>query len=618
MLNLLLLSVALSTLPPASQLVLEFDGTDSETALFAITGPSEFVSEAALIRSGKASLRVSFAPPERWPGIRVHKPALVQKGWQRLVVDVQNPQSEAQALWIRLDDELSTNGEDHVHRRKFQLAPGWSVLTLELESLDTPSGRRLDPEKLQRLILHQNIPKERVDLIFDHLRFEGSLEPTAPKKDSKEQIRDWIKTWNGARDYPQKKAALQALTREMDAAWVEVLDRKLLDEEEDARAVEDALVALGKVRTPEGIAAMLEIGRTTEGARRWRWIDVLGRTGHPSATAWLAALAGTSTSNLDLTAAIMALTRSGTPDHLSLFVSSLPGSWQLKVARVAALRRLGLGPAFPALIDYLTDDSARVREDAHAGLVALSGRDVGQNQELWRAWWTAEEERRRNSAEAGAAVKPPLHQSAYGSYYGLPLSPGRLCFVVDVSGSMKEPLRGSALDYTQKAAHLKGKEIVTRLDLARAELVHAVEAVPEGAYLQLIWYESEVFVWSREGARKATRDNKAELIIRVNNLRPGGSTNIHGALSAAFTAQRRGDFKANYRDSVDTIYFLSDGDPSAGDIIEVPHLVADIREQNRIRRIKIHTIGMGTPGSPLLRDLARFSAGTFVDLAARQ
>jgi uncharacterized protein with von Willebrand factor type A (vWA) domain len=82
-------------------------------------------------------------------------------------------------------------------------------------------------------------------------------------------------------------------------------------------------------------------------------------------------------------------------------------------------------------------------------------------------------------------------------------------------------------------------------------------------------------------------------------LRPAGGTNIYDALELA------------YRDAaVDTIYLLTDGDPTAGKVVD-PGIVGDeVRRWNLRRQVVIHSIAVGQE-SPLLRRIATESGGVY-------
>ena len=105
--------------------------------------------------------------------------------------------------------------------------------------------------------------------------------------------------------------------------------------------------------------------------------------------------------------------------------------------------------------------------------------------------------------------------------------------------------------------------------------------------------------------------------------KPSGDTHTFRALEKAF--ERNPQF--------DTIYFLSDGNPSDGDYISPEGIVYSVRAWNRYRRARINTIALtlenvdrGHPNEPtnslvrmkeLMRELARTTGGeTTVVIAA--
>jgi hypothetical protein len=357
---------------------------------------------------------------------------------------------------------------------------------------------------------------------------------------------------------------------------------------------------------------MLRQADKSRDAERWRWCDALGRTGDERARAWLLKLAGDPASSPDATAAIRALKRGGDESLLPLLGADRGGSWQLRAARVEALRTVATGDAFPLLTGYLKEASQRVHDDAWQALVAMSGRDLGDNADAWITWWKA-----NRAAAAGGAKAVAAPRASYGTYYGIPLASGRIAFVIDTSGSMNAKISGSTGTYVQKSRHLDGRKIETRLDLAKEELAHALAQLPERTAVQLIHFSKDATAWSKYGPQAASRDAKAAILKEVLDLRPAGATNICDALRLAFDPDDKAGFRVTYRDSIDTIYLLSDGDPTGGPISDRLHLLSDIHDRNRVRRIKIHTIGLGARNSLFLRELARQSAGTYVDLAER-
>jgi Mg-chelatase subunit ChlD len=95
----------------------------------------------------------------------------------------------------------------------------------------------------------------------------------------------------------------------------------------------------------------------------------------------------------------------------------------------------------------------------------------------------------------------------------------------------------------------------------------------------------------------AERENA---IAFVDKQIAAGSTNVYDALAAAFDDDR-----------IDTIYLLTDGDPSVGEITDVGTLREEVARWNSVRGIRIHCIAVGKD-SGLLKGLAEDSGGKYV------
>jgi len=138
----------------------------------------------------------------------------------------------------------------------------------------------------------------------------------------------------------------------------------------------------------------------------------------------------------------------------------------------------------------------------------------------------------------------------------------------------------------------------SRLDEARSQLTRVVAAMPEDCSCNLIVYSTIAKgVWDR--LRPAKPQHKQELQKWVDGLKIGGSTNIFDALELAF-----------HDPEVDTIYLLSDGQPSSGAIVNMDALADEVRRWNHSRQIVIHCISIGEE-SPLFKRLAAESGGQY-------
>ncbi|MBT4465612.1 MAG: hypothetical protein HOD03_02890, partial [Planctomycetes bacterium] len=66
--------------------------------------------------------------------------------------------------------------------------------------------------------------------------------------------------------------------------------------------------------------------------------------------------------------------------------------------------------------------------------------------------------------------------------------------------------------------------------------------------------------------------------------------------------------------AADTLFFLSDGKPTAGLLIDTRDIEQAIADVNRFRKVVIHTLSIGNFSSGFLSNLAQANGGVFVDL----
>lgn len=259
-------------------------------------------------------------------------------------------------------------------------------------------------------------------------------------------------------------------------------------------------------------------------------------------------------------------------------------AWELRSVAYRYLGQMRDVSSIPLLIARVGHESGRLDQELNDSLFLLTGRRFFQRA-YWERWW--------RSSKDGFALPPRQAVENSGSkagggtisYFDIPLVSNRVAFLLDISGSMMAQF-GTDKKYN-------------RLDEAKAQLRKVVEAIPERFACNLVIYETSVrAVWDR--LQKAKPKQKQELLSRIVELRPTGGTNIHGALKKAFDDP-----------DVDTIYLLTDGQPSAGQITDIQELADEVRRWNRTRQIVIHGIAIGME-SVLLKRLAAESGGSYV------
>lgn len=260
------------------------------------------------------------------------------------------------------------------------------------------------------------------------------------------------------------------------------------------------------------------------------------------------------------------------------------------VVRLEALRSLGAlrsKLSVPFLVDVLARESGRLRGDARAALAALTGRDLGLNPGPWRRFWEREgatlrlpskEDAERMLAEAAK----PDPTGTRAEFYGIQIESTKLTFVVDASGSMLEKA------YTKE----------TRLEVAQRELRKAIESLPMGALFQVIAFAEVPRPFEDEPLR-CTEKTAKRAIAEVDKLSAGGGTDVYRALGAAFAV-----------DGIDTIYLVSDGDPTVGKFVDIEALRREVARWNSTRGLVLHCIAVGQPHE-LLENLSRDHGGTY-------
>jgi hypothetical protein len=254
--------------------------------------------------------------------------------------------------------------------------------------------------------------------------------------------------------------------------------------------------------------------------------------------------------------------------------------------RAVAARRKPSSVA--ALIDRLDEEQGKLGLEVQWALRMLTGLDHGARAPRWRAWWSAEGQTfeiptLEAAQEAERARKTRRDEnSTKASFYGLQVLSNRMSFVIDISGSMNEKA------YAGK----------TRIAIAKEELSKVVESLQSDDQFNLISFNNAVGDWQK-ALVPGDPKNRASALSFVAGLNARDGTAIFDALARAFEDK-----------SVDTIYFLSDGDPSTGLVVDPAMIRSEVARWNSARHVTIHCVAVGQDRA-LLRGLAEDSGGTY-------
>jgi hypothetical protein len=145
----------------------------------------------------------------------------------------------------------------------------------------------------------------------------------------------------------------------------------------------------------------------------------------------------------------------------------------------------------------------------------------------------------------------------------------------------------------------EGTGSATRMEQATKELSRVLSQLGPSAQINMIFFDDRIEPWHKGLVPLKANLKEAQAI--VGRVVPRGQTNIFDSLEFAFTHKE-----------ADTIYLLSDGDPTSGRIIDQDDILREIRRINRLRQVVIHTISFGA--SPFLKRLAEQNGGQYVEV----
>jgi len=270
--------------------------------------------------------------------------------------------------------------------------------------------------------------------------------------------------------------------------------------------------------------------------------------------------------------------------------------WSTRLAALRLLEALRVSASVGEIIAQMKSEEGRMLHEFADALFNLTGQPFRTRWGNWHSWWeesgdsfkpiTTSELRKRRKEEE----ERRLRMVSSVKFFGIRIVSHRVIFIIDVSGSMNEPTR----------AQYVGEQGEPRMSLAQRELKKCIDALDTKALFNIVTFSGGVEPWLDEGVQDSGERSRAEAKTFVDRLGAMGGTNLYGALKHAFEDPQ-----------VDTIFVLSDGEPSVGDVLDPFQIRAHVKRWNADREIIINSIAVG--GSfQILEWLAEDSGGTHV------
>jgi HEAT repeat protein len=280
--------------------------------------------------------------------------------------------------------------------------------------------------------------------------------------------------------------------------------------------------------------------------------------------------------------------------------------WRVRVSAIEAAAAIRQRPVVGALVEQLQKEKGRLRWDILVALMDLTEKDLGLEPRPWKDWWEANKDTfepvKRAKPKKGEEAKAPSVGATKAEFFKVPILSTRILFILDLSGSMRDPA--------------PGRGNATKLQVAKDGLIEAVKALDDEAWFGIIGLGSDddgKYLLKEQKTFKrrlqlwpATGPNKAEAEKFVKGLEAKGWTNLWDAVEYGFT-------DAN----VDTIYLYSDGGASRGVFIASGEILHHLRRMNRFRKIVINTVEVPAKEANtednirLLKDLATETKGVY-------
>jgi hypothetical protein len=168
-----------------------------------------------------------------------------------------------------------------------------------------------------------------------------------------------------------------------------------------------------------------------------------------------------------------------------------------------------------------------------------------------------------------------------------------------------------------------------KMDIAKNELIALLASLPDDVEFNIVTFAGSAKAWqgglvgsgSKAAAVKFVSKLQAMKAVEGSSGRSraavtGGSdeqkTNTYAAILAAFGYADEGTPDWKKRGKVDTIFFVTDGLPTTGQIVDVQKMIETVTDMNRTRGLTIHLVMFDREAAERMKGLAEKNGGKCV------
>lgn len=253
----------------------------------------------------------------------------------------------------------------------------------------------------------------------------------------------------------------------------------------------------------------------------------------------------------------------------------------LRVAVVKALARIDREQSVSLLIGQLYKEEGRVAWEIARSLTRLTGMNFGIDAERWDAVWG-------KTIQDKIALPPQSRIWSYGDrrddrygFFGIPVDSHHILFVLDISYSMRGQKR----------------------EKMETELTGILNRLTGEHMANIIFFCGSIKKWKKHLVPMGSTRSRYGVQLNPTDFEIppcGPSTNLYDALCEALSDEE-----------VDTVYLLSDGEPTVGKVLDTQKILDEVLKKNRLMQIRIHTVAIGGAVVSFMKALAEGTGGTF-------
>jgi len=271
------------------------------------------------------------------------------------------------------------------------------------------------------------------------------------------------------------------------------------------------------------------------------------------------------------------------------------GLWSTRLVALHALEKLAVPASVGEIIARFPDQTGRMRIEFAETLFRMTGQSFGPRHQPWLAWWDKEGKNGFQIPSASELKQAKeeleiarLKETTGARFFGIRIISEHVVFIIDVSGSMDELTRS-------RYVNIKGAPRITK---AKEELLASLDGLNPKSFFNIVPFSGSAYSWKPRMVQWSP-EILAEAKEYVSKLGAGGGTNLIDSLYKAFEDPE-----------VDTIFVLSDGEPTAGPITDPKSIRRAVQMLNRNRDVTIHSIAVGT-SLKILEWLAEDTGGLY-------